>query len=41
MSTKMECANCGWLGTDDELEDTDTCPYCKCNGYLYIDEENE
>ena len=36
MSEDLECANCGWTGNSKELEQNDTCPSCKCNGYLYV-----
>lgn len=36
---KIECANCGWTGTTNQLEELDTCPSCFCDGYLCTSDE--
>ena len=38
---KIECLNCSWTGTNDQLEELDTCPSCFCDGYLETMEEDE
>jgi predicted Zn-ribbon and HTH transcriptional regulator len=38
---KVECLNCGWAGTMNQLEESDVCPNCSCDGYLDVIEEDE
>lgn len=38
---KVECFNCGWTGTENQLEEQDTCPSCFCDGYLDVIVEDE